>query len=188
MGRPTRFVQQGHLVEITCRTLHGRFLLRPSDELNEIIIGTLGRAQRVYGLPLYALAFASNHFHLLAGPKDVEQLSRFMCVVNSKIAREVGRLHNWREKVWGRRYRAIVLSQEEPVLMDRLRYKIAHGVKEGLVERVLDWPGVHCAQALLTGEPLEGKWFNRTQEYRLNSRGKPYFSARQECQGSAHEK
>ena len=39
---------------------------------------------------------------------------------------------------------------------------------------MLDWPGVHCAKALLTGEPLEGKWFNRTQEYRLSSRGKSY--------------
>jgi hypothetical protein len=36
------------LVEVTCRTLQGRFLLTPSTQLNEIILGALGRAQELY--------------------------------------------------------------------------------------------------------------------------------------------
>jgi hypothetical protein len=39
---------------------------------------------------------------------------------------------------------AIVVSDEEAAQVGRLRYILAHGVKENLVERVLDWPGVHC--------------------------------------------
>jgi hypothetical protein len=45
-------------------------------------------------------------------------------------------------------------------------------VKEGLVERVRDWPGVHCVRNLLDGEPLEGLWFDRTKEYSARNRGK----------------
>src|SRR5215210_1273040 len=34
------------------------------------------------------------------------------------------------------------------------------GLKENLVERLAEWPGAHAVQALLTGEPLEGTWFD----------------------------
>ena len=33
-----------------------------------------------------------------------------MSFVNSNLAKKVGRLHRWRERFWGRRYRAIVHS------------------------------------------------------------------------------
>jgi hypothetical protein len=46
----------------------------------------------------------------------------------------------------------------------RFKYFLANGGKEGLVEHVRDWPGVHCVRNLLDGEPLEGLWFDRTKE------------------------
>jgi hypothetical protein len=76
--------------------------------------------------------------------------------VNSNLARKIGRLVGWREKIWSRRYQAIVISNEEGAQIERLRYGLAHGVKEGLVEKVLDWPGVHGARALMTGEAVQG--------------------------------
>jgi hypothetical protein len=41
-----------------------------------------------------------------------EQLSFFMEYVNGNIAREVGRLVDWREKFSGGRYHSIVVSDE----------------------------------------------------------------------------
>jgi hypothetical protein len=38
----------------------------------------------------------------------------------------------------------------------RLRYLLAHGVKENLVERAVDWPGVNSVRAILEGKPLVG--------------------------------
>lgn len=35
-------------------------------------------------------------------------------------------------------------------------------VKEDLVERLWEWPSVHCVEALLEGKPLTGYWFDRT--------------------------
>jgi hypothetical protein len=46
--------------------------------------------------------------------------------------------------------------------------------KEGLVGRVRDWPGVHAVRALLQDEPLEGLWFDRTQEYGARRRGEEF--------------
>jgi len=55
-----------------------------------------------------------------------------------------------------------------------LRYVLAHGCKEGLVERPGDWPGVHAVGALLEGTSLEGTWFDRTQECSARKRGEDF--------------
>ena len=173
MGRRIRYIppEGSGLVEVTCRTLQGRFLLTPSNELNEIILGALGRAQELYPVGICAFSFVSNHFHLLLRVESSHQLSLFMGHFNSNLAREAGRLIHWREKFWGRRYQAIPVSEEEAAQVERLRYVLAHGCKEGLVERLRDWPGVSAVRALLDDEPLDGLWFDRTREHVSRSKG-----------------
>lgn len=158
-------------MEVTCRTIQGRFLLKPSEELKSIVIGVLARAQGLYSVEIHAFVFLSNHYHLLLSVESALRLSRFMNYVNSNLAREAGRLHGWHAKFWGRRYQAIVVSQEEAAQLDRLRYLLSHGCKEGLVSRPCEWPGTQCVNALTEGEPLQGMWFNRTQEYSARARG-----------------
>lgn len=172
MSRPIRFIPHGGaLVEVTCRTVHSRFLLSPKGDLNTIVRGILARAARLYGPRICACAFLSNHYHLLLWVQDAEQLSRFMGYLNSNLAREAGRLADWREKFWSSRYRAIVVSDEEAAQVERLRYVLSHGAKEGLVARPRDWPGVHCVEELLSGKPVEGFWFDRTREHTARRRG-----------------
>ena len=60
MARSLRYVPPGSLVEVSCRTLHGRFLLRPCRDLNEIVLGILGRATRRYRVGLCAFAYLSK--------------------------------------------------------------------------------------------------------------------------------
>jgi hypothetical protein len=175
MSRRLRFIPDGGaLVEVTCRTFQGRFLLRPSAQLDEIVVGVLGRAQRFYKVRVCGYMFASTHFHLLLDVDTGRQLARFMCYVASNIAREVSRLHGWKDKIWSRRYQAIVVSGEEEAQVARLRYLLANGTKEGLIARPQDWPGVHVARALVQGEDLTGTWFNRTQEYAARNRGETF--------------
>jgi hypothetical protein len=112
--------------------------------------------------------------HLLLWIEDAQVLSKFMGYFESKLAREVGRLTGWKEKIFGRRYQAIVVSDEEEAQIGRLRYELAHGAKEDLVDRPRDWPGVHAVRALLEGEILEGLWFDRTQEYLARRRGENF--------------
>ncbi len=175
MSRRLRFIPEGGaLAEVTCRTVQGRHLLRPSPQLNEIIVGVLGRAQRLYDVPICAFVFLSSHYHLLLDVRDARQLSSFMRYFNSNLAREVGRLADWSDGTWSRRYQAIVVSSEEEAQVARLRYILGHGVKEELTERPRDWPGVHTAKALVDGEPIQGYWFSRTQEYAARQRGEKF--------------
>ena len=171
MSRPIRFIpEEGALVDITCRTIQSRFLLRPDPALNEIVLGVLGRAQRLHPVEISAFFVASNHYHLLAWVADVERMADFMEFFQGNLAREVGRLRKWRDKVWSRRYEAIVISDEPAAQVDRLRYVLSNGVKEGLVARVEDWPGISLVKNALSGEPVRGTWFDRTAEHRAKLR------------------
>lgn len=175
MSRRLRFIPEGGaLVEVTCRTVQGRFLLKPTRELRSVVIGVLARAQRLYSVELHAFVFLSNHYHLLLTVENAQQLARFMNYVNSNLAREAGRLHGWQEKFWGRRYSGVVISEEESAQMDRLRYLLSHGCKEGLVARPQEWPGAHSVEALVEGKPVQGLWFDRTREYGARTRREKY--------------
>ncbi len=159
------------MVEVTCRTLQGRLLLRPSPELNDIAAGILGRAQRLYPVDLVAFVPVSNHYHLIVWVEDARRLASFVGYFNSNLAREIGRLTGWTGKIWERRYQAIVISDEEEVQVARFRYVLGHGVKENLVAHLRDWPGLHCIRQLAHCEPLTATWYDRTQQYLARRKG-----------------
>jgi hypothetical protein len=154
----------GALVEVTTRTQQGRFLLRPSQEFNQITVGVLALAlKQAEGITFCGAVVASSHYHALLWAPDAQQLAKFMEYFNGQLGRLVARLHNWTDKVWSRRYQAIVVSDEEGAHENRLRYLLSHGLKEDLVWNMADWPGIPLAKNLVEGEPLRGYWINRSK-------------------------
>ena len=172
MGRRIRFVPERSLVEITCRTIQGRYLLKPFTGWREIFIGALARAQILYPVEIHAFVCLSNHFHLLVSPQDARELAAFMRHLLSKLAIEAGRRHRWRGPLFQRRYQAILVSGETRAQVQRLRYLLSHGVKENLVARVADWPGPHCFSSLASGIEAKGVWHDRTAEWQARRRGR----------------
>ncbi len=173
MARRLRMIDnESGVVEITSRVQHGRFLLRPSPHSNDLILGVLGRAQSKYDVALYCFIFMSNHFHLLMKAASVRQMSRFVGFVKGNLAKELGRLHDWRENLWGRRYHSASVGASEEAQVARFSYILANGCKEGLVASPLEWPGVSSARALYSGEnTLQGTWYDRTAQYRAQKHG-----------------
>jgi putative transposase len=122
-------------------------------------------------MPIQCFVFLSTHYHLLCAPQDANHLARFMSYVSGNLAREICRLVGWSGKVWARRYAHVpVLGDEAQV--DRLRYLLAQGVKEGLVAHAIDWPGASAVPALLDGSMrLVGTWYDRTAAYQAARAG-----------------
>lgn len=157
-------------MEVTCRTVQGRLLLRPGVRFNALALGALGRAQARHGMKLHAFVILSNHLHLLLSPESPQQLASFMQYFLSNLAKEAGRVHGWRGSIFARRYQAIAVTTEEGAQVERLLYVLRHGVKEHLVGRPQDWPGPHAVTALLEGSALEGVWISRTLERDLEQK------------------
>ena len=178
MGRIPRFLpenENGVLVEVTGRVIGARAMLVPAPhprKFNELVVGILGRALEVSPLQLCSAVWTANHYHCLCVVREQQQLSRFLHHLAGNLSKEIGgRLRRWRGAFWERRYDAIVVSDEPEAQWRRLKYHLSHGVKEGLVESPLEWPGVHAAKSLVHGEPLAGYWFNRSKEWSARRRG-----------------
>jgi putative transposase len=170
MSRGPRQIHPGHLTEITLKTFQARFLLAPNRLLNRLVLGILARAQARYdALVICAVVVMSNHIHLLVVPECEEQLMRFCQYIGSNISREVGTLRRWTGGIFRRRYSDVVTTHETAAQVGRLKYLLSHGVKEALVCRPQDWPGVNCVKALLFGSmKLEGDWVDRSALYEAN--------------------
>ncbi len=157
-----RYVEAEVPIHVISRVFQGRHLLRPCEELNSIIVGVVGRALEHFGeVQLYAAAFLSNHIHLmLQGPPT--QVSAFVGFIKREISRRWGHHPGvgWCGPMW-HEFIATALPTPESQL-NCFRYILSQGVKEGLVARPEEWPGVHCARPLATATPLEGVWFNAT--------------------------
>lgn len=167
MPRPMSYQSQPwQLFEVTTRCIQGRFLLTPSEEANRRILGVLARAQELYGehVHLHMVAGTSNHLHLLISSRDAMWRARFKSHVKTNLSKELGDLHGWSEHLFGRRARDIPIL-DDAALLDRVRYFLSHGVKEGLVSRPEDWPGPDWVRALTTGELLRGVWYRRSEYY-----------------------
>src|SRR4051812_9470590 len=145
--------------------------MAPSDKTNELIGGILGRAVRQCQVELFAYVFTSNHFHAMVRAPSSIAMSKFMQRLQSNIAVKVGRLVDWRGRFFARRYSAEPII-DEGAQVDRLTYILKHGVKEGLVSAVKEWPGLSCAQSLLDGgKPASHRWRNWTRRWKTKADG-----------------
>lgn len=158
MARRLRCFDSSGTYFVTAKTFQGRLLLLPDPVVTEIIGGVLARGQQLYGIEIFGFVALSNHVHILCRSPD-GRLAAFMQHFLSNVARKVGRYVSWPGQLWQRRYAA------EPVVddgahEDRLRYILKHGVKEGLVETVRDWPGLSCLPQLLGQPDRVFRWFS----------------------------
>jgi REP element-mobilizing transposase RayT len=173
MPRRIRFIPADSLVEVTCRTVQGRFLLRPTPIIADLILGVLARAARLYPVQIHAFCFLSNHLHLLMTVESAYRLAAFMRYLNSNLAREIGRAVDWRDRFWGRRYQAVLVDPDPASQLARFVYILRQGTKENLVASPLDWPGPSSLASLLTGETITGTWLDRTLAHRARRAGTP---------------
>jgi hypothetical protein len=87
-----------------------------------------------------------------------------MQYLRANLSRKVGRLVDWSGGFWERRYSAEPVLDDE-ALVGRFRYVLAHGVKEGLVERSAEWPGLTCLPQLLGPARRLFQWFSWTKRW-----------------------
>lgn len=148
---------------ITCRTFQARKLMTPASPLvRDLCGGVLAKAMAVTGVRLHAYVFLSNHLHLIVRARG-RQLALFMKYLLGNLSKKLAPRCKpaWWNRFWERRYTASPIL-DEAALEERLRYVLAHGVKEGLVARVSDWEGLHCAEQVMDEKPRRFRWFNWT--------------------------
>ena len=155
-----RFHQEDLPYHIISRISQGFCLLVPTRQLNELIVGVTARALELYtSIDLYGLSVLSNHLHaMLSGAPH--EIPVFIGFIKREISQRWGPKVDWQGGMWDEYVSTALPTPESQIHC--LRYVLSQGVKEGLVARPQDWPGVHAAKSLLTGEPLRGTWLDGT--------------------------
>ena len=107
-------------------------------------------------------------------PENAKQMADFMRYVNSKIAKEAGRMHHWREKLWGQRYTDVPVSHEPEAQVSRLALPLGTRLqgRSRLLPETLAGSQLHRRHSP-GAAPIEGIWIDRTQQHRARERNKP---------------
>ena len=152
MPRLARLDAPGALHHVICRGIERRPLVR-DDTDRSAFVERLGRVLTETETPCYAWALLSNHVHLLLRTGAVP-LTTVMRRLLTGYAGVFNRRHRRHGYLFQNRYKSI-LCQEEPYLLELVRYLHLNPLRIGLVKdlRALDrfpWSG---HSALMGGIP-----------------------------------
>ena len=161
--RHARFHQPGVVYHVLSKTIRGEFLLAPKKDVTRLCAGVVARAQKNWpAVKLYGFAFMSNHFHIMVSGTNFYDISGFVGFIKREISRRLGEKYKLSGPFWNERFVSTALPTNESQ-EKCLSYILSQGVKENLVSHPCDWPGLHCAKALLKGASISGGWFKSTQ-------------------------
>jgi len=151
-----REVLPGRFYLITRRCVQRQFLLRPDDELNNAFLYCLIEAAQRFEINLMLMVAMSNHHHT-AIYDAYGRLCEFMQHFHGMLAKCVNALRGHSENCWATEAPSAVLLLEPGDVMNKLVYTATNPVKDGLVEKAVDWPGVNGLTALLENEMLTAR-------------------------------
>lgn len=129
---------------LTTRSQNSAMWFVNNVALEQEILGYAARYTERYKTVLYALAIEGNHCHAVMNFPGANR-ANFMRDLNSSIARAIPR--HVKEfiggRLWARRYSSEILPDPQDV--ERyFFYTVLQPVKDGLVERISDYPGYNC--------------------------------------------
>lgn len=146
------FTEQFYLV--TRRCTQRTFLLRPDEETNNAFIYCLAVAAERFQIDVLLPVAESNHHHTVIFdrygnyPAFIEHFHKLFARCQNKYR---GRWENF----WAAEEPSIVRLLDRDAVISKLVYAATNPVKDRLVERVHQWPGVNGYTNLLSGRPLQ---------------------------------
>jgi hypothetical protein len=152
MSLPRQIIP-GSFYKVTRRCTHRQFLLRPDETTNNTYTYCLVEAAQRFDIEILATTAMSNHHHTDIFDRDgrivefAHHFHRMLAVAqNAYLGRE--------ENLWSSDAPSYVRYADPLEVLDSLVYTITNPVKDGLVERVSQWPGVSSYSAMLERRPL----------------------------------
>lgn len=143
MGYHPRIESSEYASFLTTRSRNSELWFINNQNLESAILGYVAKYTNRYGVALYGLAIEGNH---LQGPALFPNMNRgnYMRDLNSSIARAVPRFTpEYRGgRFWARRYSSEILPAPEDI-EEYFFYTALQPIKDGLVEKIKDYPGYH---------------------------------------------
>jgi hypothetical protein len=138
---------------LTRRATQRQFLFRPDDEINNAFAYCMGVAAERCNITILITTVESNHHHTVIYDPD-GRCPEFIEHFHKLIARCINARYDRRENVWASVEPCVTLLVDYEAVLSELTYAAANPVKDRLVERAVQWPGLNGYRQLLNGKPL----------------------------------
>ncbi len=148
-----REVLPGRTYMITRRCTQRQFLMRPDDATNNAFIYCLALAAQRAGVLVIFTAAQSNHHH--TGIFDpCGTYPDFIEHFHKLFAKSMNCLRGRWENFWSSEQTNVLRLVEPSDVLDKMTYALTNPVKDNLVAKTLDWPGVNSFQTTISGRTL----------------------------------
>lgn len=141
---------------VTRRCSQRQFLLRADRDTNEAVLYCLGVAAAKFGVELHGVTAMSNA--LCINCRDVEGVGpSFRQYVMSLLARFMNVHRSRWEAFWSSAEPSVVELVDAQAELAQLVYNLTDPVRQQLVDKVHNWPGVSSLRHQLSGKPIRVK-------------------------------
>jgi putative transposase len=148
-----REVLPGRTYMITRRCTQRQFLMRPDRDTNNAFIYCLAVAAEKFGIHVLFTTAMSNHHH--TGIHDPDgAYPAFLEHFHKLFAKCQNALRGRWENLWSSEQTSVVRLVDFNDVVDKMVYALTNPVKDGLVERADQWPGVTSLDSLFHPKPL----------------------------------
>lgn len=141
---------------VTRRCTQRTFLLRPDRATNNAFINCLAIASQRYEVNVLDFVQMSNHLHDAIYDRHANAPA-FYEHFHKLLAKCMNALRGRWENFFSSEQVCVVRLEMREDVIDKLVYIATNPVKDGLVERVDEWPGASGYRALMSGRPLRAK-------------------------------
>jgi putative transposase len=152
MSRP-RQVFPGSFYLLTRNCTQRQFLLRPDEITNNTFLYCLIEAARRYKIDILLPMAESNHHHTVLYDKNGD-VPLFVERFHKMVARCMNARWGRGENLWAAGTLCLTRLVTREAVIDKLVYTATNPVKDHLVDKALQWPGVNGYRNWLNGEPL----------------------------------
>jgi len=145
-----REVLPGRTYLITRRCTQRQFLLRPGQATNNAFLYCLIVAAQRAGVQVLCTAAQSNHHHtgifdpIGTYPDFIEHFHKLLAKCMNAL------LGRW-ENFWSSEQTSVVRLVDAGDVLDKMVYALTNPVKDNLVAKVADWPGINAFESIVRG-------------------------------------
>lgn len=151
-----REILPGRFYLLTRACTQRGFLLKPGRRMNQVFLYCLAEAAARFGIDVILPTAMSNHHHVVLYDRH-GRIVEFYARMHVLIAKAGNVLRKRCENFWSSDPPCLVQLIDRADVLAKLVYTAINPVKDGLVERVHQWPGVSGLHALLKRKPIRVK-------------------------------
>ena len=135
-----RMIFPGKTYMLTRRTMRRYFLLRPDDEMKELVEYSLAVSARLYGMEVHAFCAMSTHIHVVL--TDTRgRLPLFLAYFHRLVAMGTKIFRHWEGSIWDSEQASTVELLTRDAIVEKIAYVLANPVAAGAVFDPNEWPG-----------------------------------------------